>query len=176
VSKTGRPRRIPQTTFARLARKERIEIVEIIPLTADASRLYEKAKNDLATAEMVGDPDRIQDTRAALNETKDLIADDLAEVTFRALPGSEYKELVRAHPPNEADQAEHQKLHGVPAEFDVETFAPALISASCVEPKMTEAEASSLPSLGWSGAEFNRLFQLALMVNSSVRSISDPDF
>lgn len=178
MSKTGRPRRIPATTFARLATKERIELREIIPLTADAASLYEKAKNDLSTAEMIGDPDRITAARVALEQTKELVSADLAELVFWALPGSEYKQLVRAHPPNAEDQAEHQRIHGVPAEFDADTFAPALISASCVEPKMTESEVLSLrgSESGWSEAEYNRLFQLALMVNQSIRSIQDPDF
>lgn len=176
MSKVGRPRKIPTSSFARLAAKERIELREIVPLTTEAASIYEKAKNALSSAEMVGDPDRIQTARAELDQAKELVADDLAELVFHALPGSEYKQLVRAHPPTVEDNEEHQKLHGMPAEFDADTFAPALISASCVEPKMTEAEVASLPESGWSNAEYVRLFQLALMVNQTIRSIQDPDF
>lgn len=177
MSKSGRPRRIPTTTYARLQRKQRIELTEIVPLTQDAAQLYEKAKNDLSTAEMLGDQDRIAAAKDALEQVRVEIAEDLAELTFRALPSNEYKELVRAHPPNQADQAENQRIHGMPAEFDVDTFAPALISACCVEPKMTVDEVNELVTVfGWSDAEFGRLFQLALMVNSSMRSIQDPDF
>lgn len=176
MSKSGRPRRIPATSYARLAAKERIELREIVPLTTEAAQVYEKAKSELANAELVGDLDRIAAAQAELEQVKDLVSDDLAELVFHALPGSEYKQLVREHPPTAEDNAEHKKAHGMPAEFDAETFAPALISASCVEPKMTVAEVAGLPKQGWSNAEYVRLFQLALMVNQSVRSIQDPDF
>src|SRR4051812_27648225 len=56
------------------------------------------------------------------------------ELTFQAIGAQEYDKLVSKHPP----KAE-QRVEG--AAFDLDSFAPALISKCSVEPEMTLKDA-----------------------------------
>jgi hypothetical protein len=77
-------------------------------------------------------------------------------IKYLALPSDEYDELQAAHPPNTKERASGQNYHHT-------TFAPALVSAVSVIPKMTGDEATELfTSKTWSGGETATLFVNAL--------------
>src|SRR5690348_16554108 len=84
--------------------------------------------------------------------TQDEDGDVQLEMKYKAISAKEYDDLVAAHPPKPKD-----KQSG--ASFDLDTFAPALIAAMSVDPKLTEDEAKEIwDSPEWSGGEVSTLF------------------
>lgn len=81
-----------------------------------------------------------------------------AEVTmaYRAIGSVEYDKLVSKHPPKP-----EQRVEG--ASFNIDTFAPALISRVCTEPEMTETDAKEIwDSPDWSRGDLMVLFRNAV--------------
>ena len=77
---------------------------------------------------------------------------------YRALSNTAYDELIAAHPPTGK-----QKQAG--ASYNVDSFAPAIISAVAVIPALTVAQARTVyTSEDWSGGEVSSLFINALRV------------
>lgn len=71
---------------------------------------------------------------------------------FRALSTTSYDDLVAGHPPNRV-----QKERG--DQWDINTFAPALIAACSQEPRLSFEEAKELyDSDEWAGGEISSLF------------------
>lgn len=77
------------------------------------------------------------------------------ELTFRALPRKEYRLLLEAHPGAEDD-----------ADWNPDTFPPALIAASLVEPEFTVEQATRLWE-EWEDAEAVRLFLACFNLNEN---------
>jgi hypothetical protein len=87
------------------------------------------------------------------------------EITFkyRSLGAQEYDKLVDAHPPTT-----EQKIDG--ASFNVNTFAPALISKVCFEPELSYDDAKALwDSPDWNRGELMHLFGEAMNLCNSVQ-------
>ncbi len=173
MSKRGANRK--PTTLAQLQRKAPIELSVWIPLDADAHDAIQRADETVANADLASSG--VDEAKAARAQVIEDLGDDVAVVVFRALNAFHYKELVRAHAPSEEFSKQYEKENGVPAEFNPDTFAPALISACACEPKMTVDEVKGLVSdYGWSPTEYGMLYQGALTVNHQTRQISNPDF
>ncbi|MFD5888210.1 hypothetical protein ACFWHQ_19815 [Streptomyces sp. NPDC060334] len=91
-------------------------------------------------------------------------------LTFRALPRPAWEQLLREHPPTEA-----QADAGM--EYNVETFPAALIAACHIErdeagaevPSMTDADAQDLLD-AWGDSDAKALFTTALVVNQTIRA------
>lgn len=82
-------------------------------------------------------------------------------LTIRALPPSEFEELVGAHPASE----EQRKKNGPAAVWNIDTFVPALLAA-CVESDMSADDWAEVTSKGpIATGEVAALFQAALQVN-----------
>lgn len=82
-------------------------------------------------------------------------------VKFQALSAKDYDKLVAAHPPTPKEKS-------LGAVYNVDTFAPALISAVSLEPRLTVEEATELyTSPDWSGGEMASLFIQAQRVCNS---------
>lgn len=78
------------------------------------------------------------------------------ELRFRAISSREYDALVAKFPPTHK-----QKEDG--AAYDVDRFAPALISAVSLDPKLSVEDATQIyNSEEWSGGEVGGLFLEAL--------------
>jgi hypothetical protein len=87
---------------------------------------------------------------------------DQQEVTlkYQAIGMQEYDKLVSKHPPTP-----EQRVDG--ASFNIDTFAPALISAVCVEPELTPAQAKQIwSSPDWSRGDVMVLFRNAVELNN----------
>jgi hypothetical protein len=85
-----------------------------------------------------------------------------SEVTmkYQSIGMREYDRLVSKHPPKP-----EQRVDG--ASFDIDTFAPALISAVCVEPEITPADAKEIwDSPDWSRGDLMVLFRNAVDLNN----------
>ncbi|MFI8085931.1 hypothetical protein ACIF6L_34715 [Kitasatospora sp. NPDC086009] len=90
-------------------------------------------------------------------------ADQVATtLTFRALPGSAYPDLVRAHPPTPEQVEEDPEVS-----WNVDTFPAALIAASNTDGIDEELAAEFMRS--WGHADRVDLFQAALSVQSQSR-------
>jgi hypothetical protein len=74
--------------------------------------------------------------------------------TFRlqGLPGSKWRELLKAHPPREGDTGDQQ------TEFNRDTFGVAALAACCAMPKMTLAQAEKLIDEKLTDGQWNTLF------------------
>jgi len=84
------------------------------------------------------------------------------EVTlkYQAIGMREYDKLVAKHPPKPEQRAEGSS-------FDIDTFAPALIAAVCVDPEMSEKDAKDIwNSPAWSRGDLMVLFTKAVNINN----------
>jgi hypothetical protein len=84
------------------------------------------------------------------------------EVTlkYQAIGMREYDRLVAKHPPKPDQRAEGSS-------FDIDTFAPALISACALDPEITGEEARSIwNSEDWSRGDVMVLFRNAVELNN----------
>jgi hypothetical protein len=82
------------------------------------------------------------------------------KLTYQAIGAREYDRLVAKHPPTA-----EQRVDG--ANFNIDTFAPALISRVCVDPDMTEKDAKEIwESPEWSRGDLMVLFRHAVELNN----------
>jgi hypothetical protein len=84
------------------------------------------------------------------------------EVTmkYQAIGMREYDRLVAKHPPKPDQRAEG-------ASFDIDTFAPALISACSVDPEISPSQAKAIwDSSEWSRGDVMVLFRQAVELNN----------
>jgi hypothetical protein len=73
-------------------------------------------------------------------------------IVYQAISGPDYDALLEEHPPTSKQREDS-------AVFNIDTFAPALISAVSLQPKLTYEQAEQLykdPS--WSGGEIGTLY------------------
>lgn len=77
---------------------------------------------------------------------------------LRAISQTDFDDLVEANPPTAK-----QRQRG--ASYNIDTFAPALVAACSVEPKLTVEQAKALKdSPDWSGGEFGDIYGRAMGV------------
>jgi hypothetical protein len=96
---------------------------------------------------------RVDDIQAQIERSE-------KEFTFQGVGQRGYFDLKKAHPPKEEDVRNGTDVH-------METFAPALIAASSLEPKVTEAQAKKMLDRFPLG-EFQKLFDTAFAANGQV--------
>lgn len=86
-------------------------------------------------------------------------------MTYRAMSGPAYDDMVAEHPPTPKQLA---NAGGSGVAFNIDTFAPALISAVSHVPKLSYEQAEQLwRSESWSGGESSTLFWNAQRVCNS---------
>jgi hypothetical protein len=93
--------------------------------------------------------------------TVDLVDGETADLVFEALGRREYDSLVELHPRKD-DKAGWA--------FDLDTFAPALISACSAEPKLTVEQAEVMFN-EWEMALSRELFLAVLELNTARPSV-----
>ena len=122
-----------------------------------------------AQAEDVKDGESVPaDLKAALATAEAAVAAaqaavdaDTIELRFRGLPRPDYEALIAAHPPTEK-----QATDGAP--WNIDTFAPALISASSVDGMPVDDAKFFLDT--WGDVEANALFGAAHSVQQMDRT------
>lgn len=122
----------------------------------DEARAYDKAHNE---------PDRVPEVEKKIEALVQSAKETSVTFEFQGIGRAAYDKLVEAHPPRKEDKDNK-------AEFNVDTFPPALIAASSFEPKITEEQAELIfndPS--WSQAELLKLFYTAYSVNNEVADL-----
>lgn len=86
------------------------------------------------------------------------------EFRLRALPRHEFRTLMSGHPPRDSD--EQTKKDDAPFGVNRETFFPALIRASAVDPELSDAEWSDLLDERLTDYQFQELAITAWMLNA----------
>ena len=82
-------------------------------------------------------------------------------VRMQAIGSVVYDKMISEHPPTREQEARSEQ-------YNIHTFAPALISACAVEPLMTVEDAVELyESDEWSGGEIGALFWCAQRLNNA---------
>lgn len=75
------------------------------------------------------------------------------ELTFRGVPAHEYDSLIAKHPPRKQDKAQG---YG----YNPDKFGPAIIAATCVDPEMTDEDATEI----WMSDDWNRGERMMLLM------------
>lgn len=118
------------------------------------------AMNDLARLEA----DEKANPKAVAAAKKKVDA-STKEILLVAMGSKAYDALLLAHTPTDKQVADAEAQGGQAAGYNIDTFPAALVSATAVEPKMTEAEVSGLFE-DWTSGEVAKTWVAALGVNS----------
>lgn len=155
-------------TYAELAAAKRPVTKRVrLVLDPDVAGALERAEEalDRARADREARPDDVESAEAfetaqrEVEAAREVADSSVAEFVFRAVGQSRYDELLAAHPPTPAHQAQ-QRRHvpeAPPLEWNPDTFPPALVAACLVEPALTEEQVADLwASEDWNQAEARR--------------------
>lgn len=131
---------------------------------ADTEARTQAARRKQSQQSKAATIDMLKSKKRATNEFSIYINGDdgPTEVTlkFQAIGAREYDKLVAKHPPKTEQRAEGQS-------FNMESFAPALISAVSVEPEISLQDAKDLwESDDWSRGDLMVLFRNAVELNN----------
>ena len=149
-----------------------------ICLRGDLVADKETAEEVLATSRRknpapdIGDEDAVEQMRLAETIQRLEAECERSSVTFRfrGLGRRKHSDLVAAHPPTEEQAAELAKV-GMSAMVNSESFPPALVAASCVEPEGITLEAATDAFETWSEGQWTLLWRACLAAN---QGSSDP--
>lgn len=98
--------------------------------------------------------------KKAEKEVPIFITGDKMTLLFRALGSTEYDILVSKHPPTKEQKADD-------ANFNMDTFGPALISKVCIEPELTYEQVTDMWNAPeWSRGDLMYLFTEAVEINN----------
>lgn len=155
-------------TFDHLRAKQPLEKRVQVVLSQEALEAYEEAQQALDRARLTkGD---VEAAQTRYDTAKAKVTEQTVELRFRSIGRRRYEELVRAHPPTAEQEEEQKEAGGQAPPYNPDTFAPALIAASCVEPEMTSEEAQQLLD-EWTTGEALQLFATALEVSTQRRVV-----
>lgn len=140
------------------------ELVARISLRHDLNERH--AELDAALQALIaahGDEIGRADVRAKADEVRALEDEiEAAQVPFRfrALPARDWRVLMAEHPPTKDQRARDER-----ATFDPDTFWPAAIAASCVDPDLTLEQAQQLEAEVLTSDQWEALIATCLTVN-----------
>jgi len=112
-----------------------------------------------ASADMLASTE-VAEAKRAVRDIEAEIEASQREFTFQGIGNKPWQDLKRAHPPSEA-----QRREGL--DTDIEAFAPALIAAASLDPKVSPAQAQKMMDRFPPG-EFGKLYESALEANGQV--------
>lgn len=118
------------------ARRQKAPSTSRVPLCADGEAL--RQLEDAERRSRSGTPKERAEAAEKIPELREAVKAATMIVTVQALPADEYRELKDAHRPKSQDALR------AGAEWDEDTFAPALIAASVIEPPLSLEEATEL--------------------------------
>lgn len=152
----------------------------VIALDSSLADEYATAKQDyeFAKARLQGKPDdvnlqsRYEEAEEKYIALHDEMEENSAIFTFRSMGRIPYEELVAEHQPTKSQRDEARRLGNGSLTYNPDTFPPALLAASAVEPPMTETEAKELwNDPAWNQSELLTLFFCAMGVNQNRRIV-----
>ena len=163
----------PTVTYADFQkRKKRREAVHPIVVDDDAAKAYELAEAALerAKSRFVKDDAEIVAAEKTLRAAEAELREGTVIFRLRALPregDGSFDVLKAEHPPTKSDHEKSQEDTGDPkakARWHADTFLPALVSASLVEPEVTFEQAAAWAH-EWNDGEWFGLVAACLDVN-----------
>lgn len=101
----------------------------------------------------------------AMQEWRDRMDEDSTIIILQGIGRLQYGRILEEHPatPEQVKTAEERKIQ--PPDYNPETFAPAIIQASLVEPELTLEQVTELFDT-WNQGEMMRVFFAAIEVNT----------
>jgi hypothetical protein len=155
--------------MARLRARKAAEVPLYLWQDPEIRDRFEEARREAHNARQLAESDpankalkqEAKDADAALEAARAAYEADCEVLTFRALPGDAFSDLVKEHPPTE-EQAD------AGSDWNEDTFPAALIAASSVD-GMSEDDAAVLLA-EWGMADRVELFQAALAAQNTKRS------
>lgn len=103
-------------------------------LMAEIDQLEDRMRAEAAEDARTNREPIHQVTAQLVLDKRQEMADSEVEFVFRAVPRSVFRRLLREHPPTGEQRAEAEAA-GLRLSFNLETFPPALMAESCVEPE-----------------------------------------
>lgn len=170
---------MPVSPADRLKAKQPRRITVGVYLDEAPADRYDAFVLALFEARAKGQPEEELDAlKAQLDSAQALLDEQTAWFTFQGLGRSAFARLLAEHPPTQADLQKARDAGQPPSDYDPNTFAPALIAASSLTPKLTEDDVLDLyDNPSWNDDELGSLFAAALSVNTRSRPLRmvDPE-
>ena len=169
-AKTAQGKSAKQRTIADIRNKKKAVTKKVYIQTdgevanriADLRQLFLTTR---ATDKLSNGPDKAPAIQAEMDRLVANAQDTVEVFVFRSVGRHAYDELVTTHAPTK-----EQKKEG--ADFNAETFPPALVAASCIDPIIPLEDATAIfNDPDWNGAELRALFFGALEVNTETGDI-----
>lgn len=120
---------------------------------------------------------RLAEQEARYKEAVDAATERSVKFVFRSIGRKSFENILRAHPPTEEQKKQAEDRGEDPNDLDwnPDTFPPALVAATLVEPDLTEEQVNEIfTSDDWSAAELSTLYQTAQeaqMVNTLISTL-----
>ena len=140
-------------------------VTEIVPIVLDGS-LADKWLEAKQAVESASEVER-QAAQAALDELRPAVESATTEIEISAIGRRAYEDLVDKHKPTSQQIAKARKEDpNADIAWNEDTFPPALLAASAIDPLMTQDEASDLlESDKFNAMEMATLIAAAIRVN-----------
>jgi hypothetical protein len=118
-------------------------------------------------------PADVEPLQAAVTAAQEALDEATMWFTFAGLGRSAFARLIDEHPPTPQQLADAEKISRAAPTFDPDTFAPALLAASCVSPAGLGVEdfLAIYSDPAWNVEELGSLFAAALSVNGQARPL-----
>lgn len=108
---------------------------------------------------------KVKETEAKLEALQAEIEAHEITFVFEAMGREAYSDLIGDHPPREDDTK-----NGL--QFNADTFPPALLAASCVQPEGMDLKEATDIWENWSDGECELLLDTAVAANRTLRTVS----
>lgn len=145
----------------------------LIPANDEDASRYDTARAAVTRAKVLGNTEDQARAESELAEVTAQVRESGLEFVFRGIGRKHYEEVLREHPPTDAQKAEAEERKAVAPQWNVETFPAALCHASTVDGELSaeEWQADIFDSPDWGPGELNALFNAALEANSDRRVV-----
>jgi hypothetical protein len=146
-------------------RKQALSDDYYVPADDAQARRLKQAESQHSLALFTGDEEQIEEAESKLEAVRAEVAEAGVHFHIVSVGRVRFEELVREHPP----ESEEAKAHK--AQFEPDTFWPALLSESVDPGEMTPEEWDSevLRSKAWGPGELRELQDRVMAVNTGSR-------
>jgi hypothetical protein len=161
-------KRPPTADYLKSAKKP-IEKTHVIYHDDETVEAFEAAQIKFNTAEIIytDEPEKLAAAKAALEAARQAVVENSTELKLRGIGRKVYSD----HPPTDEQKAKVEKdTNGQgTADWNPDTFIPALLSLTVYEPKFTAEEWAGIIE-DWTDGELTDLYQKALVCNMGRRT------
>lgn len=167
---TSHPRLRKPATRDHLLKRSRPRRVVPVVIDEDAHREYEDASDAytiLKAQELPETDPELMAARERYEAAEEALNEATVEMVFEAIGRRDYENLLMEHPPS-TEQEKQAKEAGEKVDYNIDTFPPALVAATCIEPKFSEEEAYELFEQS-TGPECMVFFTAAMAVCGTTR-------